>query len=31
MRLTAGEYIVPLGAWTAPKPPLRFERDFAVN
>ena len=31
MRLTAVEYIVPLGAWTAPKPPRLFDRDFAVN
>jgi len=31
MRLTAVEYIVPLGAWTAPKPPRLFNRDFAVN
>jgi hypothetical protein len=31
MRLSAVEYIVPLGAWTAPKPPRLFDHDFAVN
>ena len=31
MRLTAVEYIVPLGAWTASKPPRLFNHDFAVN
>ena len=31
MRLEAVEYIVPLGAWTAPKPPRLFNHDFAVN
>lgn len=31
MRLTAVEYIVPLGAWTAPRPPRLFDHDFAVN
>ena len=31
MRLTAVEYIVPLGAWTAPNPPRLFNHDFAVN
>ncbi len=31
MRLTAVEYIVPLGAWSAPKPPRLFDHDFAVN
>jgi hypothetical protein len=31
MRLTAVEYIVPLGAWSAPKPPRLFHHDFAVN
>jgi hypothetical protein len=31
MRLVAVEYIVPLGAWSSPKPPRLFNRDFAVN
>jgi hypothetical protein len=31
MRLMAVEYIVPLGAWSAPKPPRLFDHDFAVN
>jgi hypothetical protein len=31
MRLTAVEYVVPLGAWSAPTPPRLFDHDFAVN
>jgi len=31
MRLSAVEYIVPLGAWTAAKPPRLFDHYFAVN
>lgn len=31
MRLVAVEYIVPLGAWSSPKPPRLFNKDFVVN
>lgn len=31
MRLVAVEYMVPLTAWTAPRPPRLFGRDFKVN
>lgn len=31
MRLVAVEFIVPLGAWTAPDPPRLFGREFRVN
>jgi hypothetical protein len=31
LRLVAVEYIVPLSAWTSPKPPHLFGRDFKVN
>jgi len=31
LRLVAVEYIVPLTAWTSPKPPRLFGRDFKVN
>jgi hypothetical protein len=30
-RLVAVEYIVPLSAWTSPKPPRLFGHDFKVN